>query len=69
MFDFLNKVAHTGAINNTMVPQPQIDELLQQLCNAIKAQYINGNISASELQKVVNLARNGAQLRTVLNFL
>lgn len=69
MFNFLNKPLNNGEINNTLVPLPFIDELTQRLANAVKKQYVDGNITAAELQKVIDLASNGARLRTVLNFL
>ena len=65
MFDFLNKASKSPAITAT----PNIETLTLQLTNAIKAQYINGNITAAELQKLVQLANNGARLRSALRFL
>lgn len=69
MFDFLSKHLNNGKTNNTLVPPPSIDELTQRLANAVKKQYVDGNISVAELQKVIDLASNGARLRTMLNFL
>lgn len=67
MFDFLNRPLNNGEINNT--PQPLIDDLTRQLGNAIKAQYINGNITAADIQKVIQLANNAAKLRGALKWL
>lgn len=69
MFDFLNRSHNNGEINNTPVPPPQIDDLTRQLGNAIKAQYINGNITAADIQKVIQLANNAAKLRGALKWL
>ena len=68
MFDFLNRPLNNGEINNTHVP-PLIDDLTRQLGNAIKAQYINGNITAADIQKVIQLANNAAKLRGALKWL
>ena len=69
MFDFLNKPLNNGEINNPLVPSPLIDGLTRQLGNAIKAQYINGNITAADIQKVIQLANNAAKLRGALKWL
>ena len=69
MFDFLNKSLNNGKVNNTLVPPPLIDDLTRQLGNAIKAQYINGNITAADIQKVIQLANNAAKLRGALKWL
>lgn len=68
MFDFLNRPLNNGEVNNTLVPPP-IDDLTRQLGNAIKAQYINGNITAADIQKVIQLANNAAKLRGALKWL
>ena len=68
MFDFLNKALNNGKVNNTLVP-PLIDDLTRQLSNAIKAQYTNGNITAADIQKVIQLANNAAKLRGALKWL
>lgn len=69
MFDFLNKPLNNGKVNSTLVPPPLIDDLTRQLGNAIKAQYINGNITAADIQKVIQLANNAAKLRGALKWL
>lgn len=69
MFDFLNKPLNNGKANNTLVPPPQINDLTRQLGDAIKAQYINGNITAADIQKVIQLANNAAKLRGALKWL
>lgn len=65
MFDFLNKVSKSAAITAA----PDVETLTKQLTAAIKAQFINGNITAVELQKLVQLANDGARLRGALRFL
>ncbi len=69
MFDFLNKPLNNGEVNNTLVPPPQINDLTRQLGDAIKVQYINGNITAADIQKVIQLANNAAKLRGALKWL
>lgn len=69
MFNFLNKPLNNGEVNNTLVSPPQINDLTRQLGNAIKAQYINGNITAADIQKVIQLANNAAKLRGALKWL
>lgn len=68
MFNFLNKPLNNGEANNTLV-SPQIDDLTRQLGDAIKTQYINGNITAADIQKVIQLANNAAKLRGALKWL
>ncbi|MBQ5900909.1 MAG: hypothetical protein IIW86_03500 [Clostridia bacterium] len=65
MFDFLNRPLNNGETK----PPPLIDDLTRQLSNAIKAQYINGNITAADIQKVIQLANNAAKLRSALKWL
>lgn len=65
MFDFLNKASKPAPITAA----PDVETLTQQLTNAIKAQFANGNITAAELQKLVQLANDGARLRGALRFL
>ena len=65
MFDFLNKANKPAAITAA----PDVETLTHQLTNAIKAQFVNGNITAAELQKLVQLANDGARLRGALRFL
>ena len=65
MFDFLNKASKPATITDA----PDVKALTQQLTNAIKAQFVNGNITAAELQKLVQLANDGARLRGALRFL
>ena len=65
MFNFLNKASKPAAITAT----PDVETLTQQLTNAIKAQLISGNITAVELQKLVQLANDGARLHGALRFL
>lgn len=69
MFNFLNKPLNNGEVNNTLVPPPQIVDLTRQLGDAIKTQYINGNITAADIQKVIQLANNAAKLRGALKWL
>lgn len=68
MFEFLNK-----AVQRSQQAQPaqpaNIEPLIAQLNNAIRAQFINGNISAAELQKFIELVNNRTRLRTALQFL
>ncbi len=66
MFDFLHKGGNNSA---AIAAAPDVETLTQQLTNAIKAQFINGNITAAELQKLVQLANDGARLRSALRFL
>lgn len=65
MFDFLSKASKSSAITAA----PDVETLTQQLTNAIKAQYINGNITAADLQKLVKLANDGGRLRGALTYL
>ena len=69
MFNFLNKPLNNGEVNNTLVPPPQINDLTRQLGDAIKTQYINGNITAADIQKVIQLANNATKLRGALKWL
>ncbi len=81
MFDFLHKGGNNSAaitaapdveltqLTITTTAAPDVERLTQQLTNAIKAQFINGNITAAELQKLVQLANDGARLRSALRFL
>lgn len=66
MFDFLNKGGNSSA---AIAAAPDVETLTQQLINTIKAQFVNGNITAAELQKLVQLANDGARLRGALKFL
>lgn len=67
MFNFIgNKGSNKSA---PIAAAPDVETLTQQLTNAIKAQFINGNITAAELQKLVQLANDGARLRGALKFL
>lgn len=65
MFDFLTRSSKSPAIT----PAPDVETLVNQLTNAIKAQHAKGYISTAELQKLVQLANDGARLRGALRFL
>ena len=65
MFDFLNKASKSAPITAA----PDVEALTHQLTNAIIAQFVSGNITAAELQKLVQLANDGARLRGALRFL
>lgn len=68
MFDFLNKAVQRSQQAQQAQPA-NIEPLIAQLNNAIRAQFVNGNISAAELQKFIELVNNRTRLRTALQFL